>query len=193
MKLALFCLLLGLPGLSHSAAVRGLLGIHGEFGGEKLFTVTYSDGSTSDVTAGEGLSIYGGAIAEDLAPLGAAALDLQASAGLKYSTVREATNGGADFFRYPLELLAFVRYRPLRVGLGPAYHVGGSFAGNGVLSPFSFELDPALGLVAQADYLFGRFFNLGLRYTSIRYRASRAGAGSVDASNLGVTFAVFFP
>ncbi len=181
MALALGAILaLAMPAFGIS--VRGLIGLGAEFGGEKLLSLTYSDGSTSDVKAGQGLCVFGGAVAQDLARLGPVALDLQGTVGLKYSTIKEASNANADFFRFPFELLAFAHWKELRVGVGPAYHIANSFSGSGQLSGYDFKFNYALGLTMQADYMFMKGMALGLRYTLISYEPKQSGLSKVDAA-----------
>jgi hypothetical protein len=176
----------------YAISYKGLLGVGAEFGGDRLLSVTYSDGSTSDILAGQGLTLFGGVAVSDLLAFGPIAIDLQGTVGVKYSTIQEATNANANFFRFPLELLAYARWKGLRIGLGPAYHFANSFSGSGALAGYSFSLDNALGLTVQIDYLFLRHWGVGARYTSISYQPELAGATQKSGSNFGGELSYYF-
>jgi hypothetical protein len=182
------------PVVGHAVTLRPLVGINAEFGGDRLLTVTYSDGSESDVDAGQGFSLFGGASVEDLIDFKPFSIDLQGTLGVKYATVQQASNGNIDFFRFPAELLAFVHWTDLRVGVGPTYHFANSLSGSGLLTGASVDFKDALGVVAQVDYTFAKQWNLGVRYTSITYepKTSTPGVGKTDASNFGVELGYFF-
>jgi hypothetical protein len=175
-----------------AASFKGILGVGAEFGGDRLLSVTYSDGSSSDILAGQGFTLFGGVAAKDLLALGPIAIDLQGTVGVKYSTIQEATNADASFFRFPLEILVLARWEGLRVGLGPAYHFANSFSGSGALAGYNFGLDNALGLTVQLDYLFLKHWGIGARYTSISYQPELVGASSVSGSNFGGEVSYFF-
>ena len=115
-----------IPALAQAATFRPLVGIGGEFGGDKLLTVVYTDSSTQDVNAGQGFSLFGGVATQGLVDMGPISLDLQATLGVKYSTISQSSNANLDYFRFPAELLGFVHWKDLRVGAGPVYHFGNS-------------------------------------------------------------------
>jgi hypothetical protein len=177
------------PVAAFAAPARPLLGLNAEFGGDTLLTVIYSDGSTSKVQAGEGLSLFGGVALEGLVPMGALSIDLQGTVGVKYSTTRQASNGSADYFRFPLEVLVLGHWRDLRFGAGPVYHFANSFSGSGILSGFNFNLDNALGVKAQVDYTLSNI-NFGVSYTAISYKVSGLGI-TTNANNFGVALGFF--
>lgn len=172
--------------------IKGLFGVGGEFGGDKLLSLTYTDGSTSDILVGQGLLLFGGADVKDILKSGPLGLDLQATIGVKYSTIQEATNANANFYRFPAELLIFGRINNFRVGAGPVLHFANSFSGSGALSDYTFKFDNALGVTAQADYTWFEHYALGVRYTSIAYNPEIAGIGKLNASNFGFEFSYFF-
>jgi hypothetical protein len=168
------------------------VGLGAEFGGDRLLSVTYTDGSTSDILAGQGLSLFGGAEALDLFGSGPVEIDLQGTFGVKYSSIREASNATADYYRFPIELLAFARWHGLRVGVGPAYHVFNSFSGSGALASYNFGVDNALGVTAQIDYTFFKHWGVGARYTSISYQPQLSGVPPKSGSNFGAEISYFF-
>jgi hypothetical protein len=180
-----------IPALAPAASFHPIVGCNAEFGGDKLLTVLYSDGSTQDVNAGQGFSLFGGVAAQGLVDLDPITLDLQATLGVKYATISQASNGSIDYFRFPAELLGFFHWKGLRVGAGPVYHFGNSISGSGVLTGYQHNFDSALGLTIQADYTFGDHWNAGLRYTVISYQESNGGIPSTNANNFGVEFGYF--
>src|SRR5579862_1578440 len=92
------------PVVGHAVTLRPLVGINAEFGGDRLLKVVYTDGSESDVNAGQGFSLFGGAAVEDFIDLQPFSIDLQGTLGVKYATVQQASNGNIDFFRFPAEV-----------------------------------------------------------------------------------------
>jgi len=182
------------PVMGHAVTVRPLLGINAEFGGDRILKVVYSDGSESDLDAGQGFSLFGGASLEDLIDFQPFSIDVQGTLGLKYATVQQASNGNIDFFRFPAELLVFGHWRDLRVGAGPTYHFANSLSGSGLLTGASIDFKDALGVVAQIDYTFAKQWNLGVRYTSISYEPATNNPGfqKTDASSFGVELGYFF-
>jgi hypothetical protein len=185
-------MMLFIPVLARAASLRPLLGINAEFGGDTLLTVVYTDGTKQDVTAGQGFSLFGGATAEGLIDLKPITIDLQATLGVKYSTISEASNASIDYFRFPLELLVFGHWKGLRVGAGPVYHFGNSISGSGVLGLVNATFDNAFGVTAQADYTFADHWNLGARYTAISYQDLKDGIASTNAGNFGIEFGYIF-
>jgi hypothetical protein len=181
-----------IPLMAQAVMLRPLAGINAEFGGAKLLTVTYTDGSTSDVMAGQGFTAFGGVALQGLVDLNPLTVDLQVTLGVKYSTIQQASNANVDFFRFPAELLMMGHWMGLRFGAGPTYHFGNSISGSGLLSGANANFDNALGVVAQVDYTFAEHWNLGLRYTSISYQDPSLGIGKTDAGNFGVEASYFF-
>src|SRR5687768_14246499 len=103
--------------------VRGLARFGLEYGGDKVIEFEYEDGSTPDVTAGGGLLLSVGAVAQAYAS-GAHALDVQASLGFKWRTIPAATNQDANWIRFPLEGLIFYRApKNFRIGAGATVHL----------------------------------------------------------------------
>jgi hypothetical protein len=177
---------------AYSLSFKGLLGLGAEFGGDRLLIVTYTDGSTSDVLAGQGVSFFGGAVAQDLYSLGPVAIDLQGTIGVKYSTILQASNGNINYYRFPLELLAFGRWKGFRAGIGPVYHFANSISGSGILTSNTYSFDNALGVTAQVDYTFLGHWGIGARYTSISYQPQLTGVSQKSGSNFGAEITYFF-
>jgi len=195
-KYATLALLMGLLGAPSAEAVQvqGLLGMGIEFGGEKLLTLQYSDGSTSSLQSGRGLMLTAGAILQAFEQ-GDHSLEVQGSVGLKYGTVKEASNQSVSFTRFPLELLGFYHYAParLRLGGGMAYHLSPSISADGELSNAEVDMNNALGAIIQADYALSAQLLLGVRYTLMKYEITASGATSdIDANCFGINLSFVF-
>lgn len=175
-----------IPALAQAASIRPLIGFNAEFGGDRLLKVIYTDGSTQDVNAGQGFGLFGGATVEGLIDLNPVTIDLQATLGVKYATISQASNASVDYFRFPAELLVFGHIKGFRLGAGPVYHFANSLVGSGDLSSLNYSFDGAFGVTAQADYTFGDHWNVGLRYTGISYKDDKDGIPSTNANNFGV-------
>lgn len=90
--------------------------------------------------------------------------------------------------RYPLEALLSLTTGGLRIGAGPAIHLGAAVTCEGSLcgGVSKIELDTALGVVLQMAIGFGRGIQggeVGIRYTKIDYSVN--GGPSVDGGSVG--------
>src|SRR6185437_10725797 len=82
--------------------LHGIVSLGGDFGGDTLLTITYTDGSQSSLKAGQGL-LFSAGVVYDFSPR----FSLQSTIGIKYQQTQDATNENTSFTRYPLELLGF--------------------------------------------------------------------------------------
>lgn len=175
-------------------SVAPLLNVGMEFGGQKLVDVTYSDGSKSDIEAGRGFLLAGGALfyLNDPAPH---TVEIQTSFGVKYTTVKEATNASIDFLRWPVEALVFYRNseKKFRLGAGITHQINNKLEGSEDASGLSMDFENATGTVIAGEYIFGSEENMsvGIRSTTIKYQP-KAVSGSVNANSLGFTFTFLF-
>src|SRR5712691_904247 len=170
------------PVASHAVDVRPMLKAGFDFGGDKLITVIFADGSTKSINANEGLYFGGGvSILSD-------SKDIETEVSLSYKTTGiNASNGSVDWTRFPLEVLVFYRLPQFRLGGGLTYHLSPKLSGSGVTS-VNLTFDNSAGFVLQADYLLQKI-TVGLRYTSLEYKL---GGGSVKSDGVGVTFGISF-
>ena len=186
------CLVPAAPARATTFELGGAVGADFNAGAGTLLTLHYSDGTEQAIKAGNGLLISAGAGALffDQQPH---RLETQLTLGIKYSTMQPANNASLDFIRVPIELLAFYRNEDwhFRVGGGGAWYVSNTLSGGGALSG-SAHFAPALGAIAQADFVWGAF-SLGLRYTLLQLRESDAGSSaSASANSLGVNLGYFY-
>lgn len=141
-------------------------------GGDVLQSVT--DETTNevvdDVKAGSLINVQGGLNY----PIFDGAFSLQAAAGIVYDRVHaNVQDADASFTRHYGELLAFMNYKRVRLGVGGSYRFSVTYDVNipGVLTD-SIEFEPVLAQVLQVDFIVDRDFVLGLRATRVEYRVA---------------------
>jgi hypothetical protein len=142
-------------------------------GGDKLATVTFTDGSTKSIYAGNAL--YGdlGFLTE----FGASNWSLQGTLGYAYMPII-AKNATVSFSRFPLEAVAVYSYGRNHFGAGVAYDLSPKLDMAGYAPNVDF--DNSLGWLLEY-----RYWLFGVRYTNITYRSS---VGNVNGNSLGVFF-----
>lgn len=173
------------PRRVHLVALAGY-----DYGFEDLLKVGYEGGGTDRIGANGGFVLAAGAA---VVPRPGGALDLRATAGVKYDTV-SGSNGSAYFLAFPLELTAGVTLKPLRLSAGPSLLLGPRLKGERVLAQASVDLRTSLGLVGQLELVLplrgaGGAFTAGVRYTWQKLQAS-SGGNAIDASALGLLVGV---
>ena len=169
-------------------AVWGYVRVAGDFGGDRLVQFQYTDGTSSSVDAGRGISFAGGFVTHVLAS-SAGSLDAQLGGGIKYQTMPQTSNQDAHWLRVPLDAsLAWRSTSGFGAGAGATMHVLNKFSASGDVANGSISFDPAVGPVAFVEY--GKAeWQIDLRYTSLRYSAaSRAGTLSASSVGVGVTW-----
>ncbi|MDB6012603.1 MAG: hypothetical protein JWL65_4853 [Gammaproteobacteria bacterium] len=153
-----------------------VLEVDGEFGGDNIAQVYYTNGVTQDIRAGQGVTLAVGAHYQP------ASLPLDFTATVGYKLVRTAaynTNLGVD--RVVVKFTgAYLLPNNFWVDAGPVWHTDVKFNGDGYVPDISF--DDAIGGSVGAGW---RWF--GIEYTSIRYKSALT--GTVDGSSVGATFA----
>ena len=151
-----------------------VLELDGDFGGDNVARVFYTDGSTQDVKAGQGVAAAVGVHYQ----LASSPVDFAVTAGYKYVTTR-ADNADIHIDRVEIKALGTYELpRHFWIDAGPVWHTGIRFHGGGFIPDFSFD-DAVGGSVG-----FGWRW-IGVAYTDIHY--SSALTGNVDASNVGIT------
>lgn len=178
------------PAPAQPSRFRPLFRLGLEGGGDKVVELTYEDGSETTMTAGGGgvFSIGGSWQAWGA---GAKGLDLQATVGVKYRTIPEATNQSGSWVRFPVEgLLLFRTPVGLRLGGGVTAHLGNELEMSGDVANGSLGFDATPGFLLQGEYVRG---NIGfdLRYTKLEYRASGSN-GTLDASSFGGGLSIYW-
>lgn len=127
------------------------------FGGERLVTVEFEDGSDEDLRAGSGFALNLGLVhhIED------SPFSLQTGIGY-FTHTTSAANSNARFSRYPLEVLGFWNNGDHRFGGGLVHHMSPTLNLDNLGGKVSF--DAASGFALEYGY---RFFSV--RYTTIDY------------------------
>jgi hypothetical protein len=177
--------LAAVPGVSHALDAKPLFKVGADFGGDSIVTATFTSGSSESIKANEGIYFAGGL----LMGTGLEGVEVEISAGYKYTSIT-ADNGDITWTRFPLEALVFYRFPQFRIGGGPTYHLSPKLKGSGVAGGLNVNVDDALGVVLQGDYLLwnGRI-TLGGRYTILDYKANGVSAKS---NGVGISFGMSF-
>lgn len=143
-----------------------------EFGGDDVATVLFTDGSSQDVKAGQGITIAAG-----MHYLVTPKIDLQATIGYKYVTT-QANNADINLSRIPVEISAhYLLPNDFHIGIGGVTHQGIKFESDGVGEDA--EFDDAYGVTASLGWRW-----VSLSYTDIDYKDE--GGNKFDASNFGL-------
>jgi hypothetical protein len=188
--IALAALALAASGASAQSASAGfhpLLGAGLTFGGDKLATVEFTDGSTDSIRAGGLVQLFaGGEFRFDYG------LTLQGTVGYHVSDSRSARNGSVRFENYPIELIAL--YAPMdkfRFGAGVQFATGARLTGSGVADDIGAKFKSATGAVIEGEYLFTPKIGLQLRYVNLKF-TPKDGSEKVDGSHGGLMFSYYF-
>lgn len=191
-----------------SAAAQGTDGSEGAHaffsfgltnGGDKLFTANYSNGDSEDINAGE-LFQFGAGVQWN-----ASNSPLALAVSINYhGDTANATNGKAEFKRYPLEAIAYYRTsNSWRFGLGVRYVMSptASFQIDNV-SDEELTFDDAVGAVAEIGYGFTPSVWLNLRGVNEKYQPETyrlngttvnvGNAEKVDGSHVGINLVYLF-
>jgi hypothetical protein len=169
------------------ATVKFLLGGGLTYGGDKLATVGFTDGSSENIRAGSLLMLYGGAEVR-LGDL----VSFQTTLGYHTDDTSQASNGKVRFSRIPVDLLLHFRMRgPLRLGAGMQLVHNAELKGSGSVSFVNAKFDDAVGAVLEGEYLFSPHLGLKLRYVSEEFEL-RGSNVTVDGSHIGMLFNYYF-
>ena len=179
MRFLLLGLLL-LPAVAFGQTVSPLIELALEFGGDDVVELTYEDGDTQTLTAGQGGTLAGGVL---LRPSATSPLSARATAGVK-ALFNASSNANTRIVRFPVEVVASFRVAPdVEIGAGAVAHVGTKLSGGGFVQDVSF--DPAFGATVEAGYSL-----FSLSYTWMEYTAETG--GTVDASSVGLALRYAF-
>lgn len=163
-------------------------------GGDKIASVQFTNGDTTNIHAGDLIQIGGGALWQFRAPVALALTANYQTAGIA------ARNGDVTFDRYPLEaLLYYTGEKRWRFGGGVRYVESPRYKdyvyreGNNRI-----EFKNATGAVAEIGYGLSDHAWLNVRYVSERYKPESITSNgvtswngnfdSVDGSHVGINF-----
>lgn len=174
---------------AQAAEFKGVLGLGFDLGGDTLLSGTYTDGSTWEVKANQGIVFNGGVV------MVTGSFETQATVGYKFGGPT-AKNGSVTFDVVPLELMEFYRTGNMRMGVGVTYHsspklvvdISGS-ALNG-----TYKFDNSLGTVFQIGWAPEKSpFSIDLRYTAIKYKQSNiANPADISGNAVGLYMGYYF-
>lgn len=170
-----------------AAEYKGVVGIGLDFGGDTLATAVYTDGSTTDVKANNGLAINGGGV------MIIDSYETQATIGYKFSGPA-AKNGSITWDTVPVELIQFLRASNVRIGLGFSYQINPKLVIDIPGTSQTYNYDNALGTIAQIGWApVNMPFSIDLRYTAITYKQRNASNAEEKNGNvLGIYSSFFF-
>jgi hypothetical protein len=157
--------------VSNANGVRAQVRMSYDVGGDTVDRFVFSDGEDASIKAGSGGTFSAGLLYRPAANNFA----FEAIFGYKFDKLN-GSNGTAEFTRFPLDLIGSYVTGDHRVGGGIAYHMNPKYrcAVGGVCS-FTAQFSDAMGLVLQYGYTFGGGLDLGVRYTSIKYKLEGGG------------------
>ncbi|MBI5718544.1 MAG: hypothetical protein HZC37_12750 [Burkholderiales bacterium] len=168
-------------------SVRGLVGIGLTGGGDKLATVQWSNGDSTNINAGGQFDLRAGVDVR----LGETPFSLQASLGW-FAQRAGGTNGSVTFERFPLELMGSWRAADnFRLGAGVRRTGDAKLKGRGAASNIgTTTFKGEVGGVLEGEWLFARIYGLALRAVSEEYKAPNG--EKADGSHIGLRFSVYF-
>jgi len=190
MRFMLAVAMLSLSAVSVQAAeFRGVVGIGFDLGGDKLLSGTYTDGSTWEVKANQGLLLNGGVV------MVTGDFETQATVGYKFGGPT-AKNGSVTFDVIPLELIEFYRAGNARMGLGISYHLNPKLKVDipGSILNGDYNFDDALGMVAQIGWApAGGIYSIDLRYTAVNFKQKNVtNAKDINGNVAGLYASLYF-
>jgi len=159
-------------------------------GGDNLVTAQFTNGDSSSLSAGGGVSVAIGATVTPLWIGNTLGLGLGGNIGWKYDSI-SASNGSIAMSRYPLDLWAqtLIALSDSWYGhllAGAHKESGVNLSGSGVISG-SGDFGSPWGWMAQGGFYatssWHMAFGVGLRYTSVHYTFA---GHTFDASNIGL-------
>lgn len=167
--------------------LRPLVGMGLTFGGDRLATVGFTDGSSESIRSGGLFTLYAGAEfrASDV-------LAIQATFGYHADSTSAASNGGLRFSRYPVNLLALYRLTDkVRLGGGAEFVNSAKVAGSGDLGNINIGFKSSTGLVLEGEYLFSPKFGAKARVASHEFESKLDGA-KIDGNYFGLMLNYYF-
>ncbi len=161
--------------------LRYLLGGGLTFGGDKLATVLYTDGSTDSVTAGGTFELHAGMdyrMNDDIS--------IQGTAGYHFDLTKPASNGGVTFSRFPLEMMAYYHSNDFfRIGGGSRIVLRPRLKGDGVASATNRSFSNTFGFVVEGEYMVIPALGIKVRYVREKYKG-KGFSGSINGNHIGV-------
>jgi Outer membrane protein beta-barrel domain len=167
---------------------RPFVGMGVSSGGEKLVTVQWTNGDSTNIKTGGMIDFRGGV--EYRTP--GSNFAFQGSVGYFFDQAN-GSNGSVRFTRFPIEALGLFNVNDnVRLGGGARFTSSAKFSGTGAaanLGTTNFDVSP--GVVVEGEYLARSKYGFALRYVAEKYKPTNGGA-SVDGNHIGVRFNAYF-
>jgi hypothetical protein len=194
MKKSLLVCALALTSVSSAYAqnqpnpLRFMVGIGLTAGGDNVATVQYTDGSSSNISAGTGVQMMTG-------------LDYRidqnfsAQATIGYQTqIAHASNGDLSFDRFPIELLGYYHINnQWRVGGGVRFVNSPKLNGSGAGAGYTEDYNSSTGFILEAEYF--PMPRLGIKFRAVKQSYTPSGqynAASINGDHAGVFADYYF-
>jgi hypothetical protein len=161
------------------------VGLDAGSGGDTLANVTYTNGSTQSIKAGDGVQFKGG-IEYRFSP----SVAMRSSLGYQYYTTH-ANNGAVTFSRWPLEVIGlWSATEKVRLGAGVRKATSAKLEGSGAGSSVgNSSFDSKVGVVLEAEYLLTPHAGITLRSVNEKYSYQ---GSSVDGSHVALGINWYF-
>ena len=150
----------------------------GEFGGDAVATVDFTDGSSQDVNSGQGVTL---AVGGEFRPSYTSPLALRATVGYKLVTTK-ATNVDITLTRVPVEVIGAYEFdNGFWAGAGVVHHASVNFK----VDDESFPFESATGPTVRVGWRW-----VAASFTSMNYTDEEG--NDYDASSFGLAFSHTF-
>ncbi|MBI3229448.1 MAG: outer membrane beta-barrel protein [Burkholderiales bacterium] len=170
------------PKVAEDKPLKFVAGMGLTFGGEKLSTVSFTDGTSSDIRSGGLVQLVGGVdyrINKQFS--------VQSSVSYHVDGIG-ASNGGLTFSRFPIELLGYYHINDQwRVGGGVRYVTNIRMSGSGAAAMPTLSFDNATGGVLEAEYFTST--RLGVKFRLVKEEYKISGTNQKVSGNHGGVFA----
>jgi len=167
-------------GSSSGVSVRYFTRFAIELGGEKLFTVQFTDGGDQTIYAGQGAT---GSVGILVRPSASIPVSARIGAGFKF-VLTAADNANISFTRLPVDASLLINVTPdVHLGAGYVLHLAPRLNGDGFFESVSYN-------VAQ-----GAMFEVGYRWITAHYTMLSYQEGnrpSIGAGAFGASFTYVF-
>ena len=158
--LALLSVLSGASLTANAAEVRGLFNMGYDFGGERLYTVIYSNAPDGTIDAGMGIYFGGGV---SLVHDQAGRFETQFTLNYHFDETDPYANGGVKFSTTTFDAVQLFNVNQASFGIGLTYHMSPKVTGSGVAVYVNDQYDDAAGLLFQVGFRMSDRAILGMR------------------------------
>ena len=163
--------------INKPSALRFLIGVAGEFGGDEIAVTRFTDGKTQSMSAGQGVSV---AVGGQYQIPKAEKFLFRGTIGYKYITTM-ATNANIRLTRVPVVFSAnYMATKKLRLSAGLTNHQVIQFKADGLGEDAKFK--SATGPIFEIAY-----HGIGLTYTAMTYKDNQNSSYSANSIGLSLS------